>query len=135
MRKLISVGALKGPKGFLLHQMMKNIISESRNILDHHRMFPSFLFYKYIKIEKFIIQSYLVWTLKIEKSTYKEPVDFEQWIEDNVVHTGKLFENKEIVAHDGFSTYLRFIIIPAFNHFAAVCSISAERLAVSNFSW
>ncbi|XP_047400800.1 intraflagellar transport protein 25 homolog isoform X2 [Sciurus carolinensis] len=47
-------------------------------------MFPQefiICFHKHVKVEKLIIQSYLVRTLKIEKTTSKEPVSFEQWIE------------------------------------------------------
>ncbi|XP_063568420.1 intraflagellar transport protein 25 homolog isoform X5 [Pongo abelii] len=47
-------------------------------------MFPQefiICFHKHVRIERLIIQSYFVQTLKIEKSTSKEPVDFEQWIE------------------------------------------------------
>ncbi|XP_077747968.1 intraflagellar transport protein 25 homolog isoform X1 [Canis aureus] len=47
-------------------------------------MFPQefiICFHKHVRIERLIIQSYFVRTLKIEKSTSKEPVDFEPWIE------------------------------------------------------
>ncbi|XP_059996000.1 intraflagellar transport protein 25 homolog isoform X6 [Lagenorhynchus albirostris] len=47
-------------------------------------MFPQefiICFHKHVRIERLLIQSYFVRTLRIEKSTSKEPVDFEQWIE------------------------------------------------------
>ncbi|XP_076716439.1 intraflagellar transport protein 25 homolog isoform X2 [Callospermophilus lateralis] len=47
-------------------------------------MFPQefiICFHKHVKVEKLIIQSYLVRTLEIEKTKSKEPVDFERWIE------------------------------------------------------
>ncbi|XP_052571529.1 intraflagellar transport protein 25 homolog isoform X2 [Peromyscus californicus insignis] len=47
-------------------------------------MFPQefiICFHKHVKIEKLVIQSYLVRTLRIEKTTSKEPFDFEQWVE------------------------------------------------------
>ncbi|NP_001369180.1 intraflagellar transport protein 25 homolog isoform c [Homo sapiens] len=100
-------------------------------------MFPQefiICFHKHVRIERLVIQSYFVQTLKIEKSTSKEPVDFEQWIEKDLVHTEGQLQNEEIVAHDGSATYLRFIIVSAFDHFASVHSVSAEGTVVSNLS-
>ncbi|XP_055258069.1 intraflagellar transport protein 25 homolog isoform X2 [Moschus berezovskii] len=100
-------------------------------------MFPQefiICFHKHVKIEKLIIRSYFVRTLRIEKSTSKEPVDFEQWIERDLVHTEGQLQNEEILARDGHVTYLRFIIVSAFDHFASVHSVSAEGIAVSNLS-
>ncbi|KAK7798642.1 hypothetical protein U0070_002733, partial [Myodes glareolus] len=111
-------------------------------------MFPQefiICFHKHVKIEKLVIQSYLVRTLRIEKTTSKEPFDFELWVEKgvyvastvlrmNLVHTEGQLQNEEIVARDGYATFLRFIIVSAFDHFASVHSISAEGLAVSNIS-
>nr|XP_023405332.1 intraflagellar transport protein 25 homolog isoform X2 [Loxodonta africana] len=91
-------------------------------------------FHKHVRIEKLVIQSYFVRTLRIEKSTSKEPVDFEQWIERDLVHTEGQLQNEEIMARDGYATYLRFIIVSAFDHFASVHSVSAEGIAVSNLS-
>ncbi|XP_060062211.1 intraflagellar transport protein 25 homolog isoform X2 [Erinaceus europaeus] len=93
------------------------------NIIDGH-----------VRIEKLVIQSYFVRTLRIEKSTSKEPTDFEQWIERDLTHTEGQLQNEEIIARDGQATYLRFIILSAFDHFASVHSVSAEGIAVSNFS-
>lgn len=98
-------------------------------------MFPQefmIRFHKNVKIEKLVIQSYLVRTLRIEKTTSKEPSDFEQWVETDLVHTEGQLQNEEIVAQDGYATFLRFIIISAFDHFASVHSVSAEGLVVSN---
>ncbi|XP_077005686.1 intraflagellar transport protein 25 homolog isoform X1 [Tamandua tetradactyla] len=75
-----------------------------------------------------------VQTLRIEKSTSKEPVDFEHWVERDLVHTEGQLQNEEIMARDGHATYLRFIIVSAFDHFASVHSVSAEGIAVSNLS-
>ncbi|XP_063554524.1 intraflagellar transport protein 25 homolog isoform X2 [Gorilla gorilla gorilla] len=64
-------------------------------------MFPQefiICFHKHVRIERLVIQSYFVQTLKIEKSTSKEPVDFEQWIEKDLVHTEGQLQNEEIVA-------------------------------------
>ncbi|XP_019521939.1 PREDICTED: intraflagellar transport protein 25 homolog isoform X1 [Hipposideros armiger] len=100
-------------------------------------MFPQefiVCFHKRVKIERLVIRSYYVRTLKIEKSTSKEPVDFEQWIERDLVHTEGQLQNEEIMARDGLATYLRFIITSAFDHFAAVYSISAEGIAASDLS-
>nr|XP_021523471.1 intraflagellar transport protein 25 homolog isoform X2 [Aotus nancymaae]XP_021523472.1 intraflagellar transport protein 25 homolog isoform X2 [Aotus nancymaae]XP_021523473.1 intraflagellar transport protein 25 homolog isoform X2 [Aotus nancymaae]XP_021523474.1 intraflagellar transport protein 25 homolog isoform X2 [Aotus nancymaae]XP_021523475.1 intraflagellar transport protein 25 homolog isoform X2 [Aotus nancymaae] len=63
-------------------------------------MFPQefiICFHKHVRIERLVIQSYLVRTLKIEKSTSKEPVDFEQWIEKDLVHTEGQLQNEEIM--------------------------------------
>ncbi|XP_004273873.2 intraflagellar transport protein 25 homolog isoform X2 [Orcinus orca] len=100
-------------------------------------MFPQefiICFHKHVRIERLLIQSYFVRTLRIEKSTSKEPVDFEQWIERDLVHTEGQLQNEEIMVHDGHATYLRFIIVSAFDHFASVHSVSAEGIAVSNLS-
>ncbi|KAM9686801.1 intraflagellar transport protein 25 homolog isoform 4-T6 [Trichechus inunguis] len=62
-------------------------------------MFPQefiICFHKHVRIEKLVIQSYFVRTLRIEKSTSKEPVDFEQWIERDLVHTEGRLQNEEI---------------------------------------
>ncbi|XP_077882428.1 intraflagellar transport protein 25 homolog isoform X4 [Ictidomys tridecemlineatus] len=63
-------------------------------------MFPQefiICFHKHVKVEKLIIQSYLVRTLKIEKTKSKEPVDFERWIERDFVHTEGQLQNEEIL--------------------------------------
>ncbi|KAI2517216.1 intraflagellar transport protein 25 homolog isoform X1 [Homo sapiens] len=68
-------------------------------------MFPQefiICFHKHVRIERLVIQSYFVQTLKIEKSTSKEPVDFEQWIEKDLVHTEGQLQNEEIVAGVGW---------------------------------
>ncbi|XP_074190854.1 intraflagellar transport protein 25 homolog isoform X2 [Rhinolophus sinicus] len=100
-------------------------------------MFPQefiVCFHKLVRLERLVIRSYFVRTLKIEKSTAKEPVDFEQWIERDLVHTEGQLQNEEIMARDDHATYLRFIITSAFDHIAAVYSISAEGVAVSDLS-
>ncbi|XP_068396031.1 intraflagellar transport protein 25 homolog isoform X3 [Eschrichtius robustus] len=63
-------------------------------------MFPQefiICFHKHVRIERLLIQSYFVRTLRIEKSTSKEPVDFEQWIERDLVHTEGQLQNEEIM--------------------------------------
>ncbi|KAF3819812.1 hypothetical protein GH733_015321 [Mirounga leonina] len=65
-------------------------------------------------------------TLRIEKSTSKEPIDFEPWIERDLVHTEGQLQNEEIRTRDGHATYLRFIIISAFDHFASVHTYSSS---------
>ncbi|XP_027455433.1 intraflagellar transport protein 25 homolog isoform X1 [Zalophus californianus] len=100
-------------------------------------MFPQefiICFHKHVRIERLVIQSYFVRTLRIEKSTSKEPIDFEPWIERDLVHKEGQLQNEEIMTRDGHATHLRFIIISAFDHFASVHSVSAEGLAVSNLS-
>ncbi|MXQ91212.1 hypothetical protein E5288_WYG006813 [Bos mutus] len=65
-------------------------------------MFPQefiICFHKHVRIEKLVIQSYFVRTLRIEKSTSKEPVDFEQWIERDLVHTEGQLQNEEILSY------------------------------------
>ncbi|XP_029419339.1 intraflagellar transport protein 25 homolog isoform X3 [Nannospalax galili] len=77
-------------------------------------MFPQefiICFHKHVKIEKLVIQSYL-----------------------DLVHTEGQLQNEEIVVHDGYATFLRFILVSAFDHFVSVHSISAEGLAVSSLS-
>ncbi|XP_040483212.1 intraflagellar transport protein 25 homolog isoform X4 [Ursus maritimus] len=63
-------------------------------------MFPQefiICFHKHVRIERLVIQSYFVRTLRIEKSTSKEPVDFEPWIERDLVHTEGQLQNEEIM--------------------------------------
>lgn len=63
-------------------------------------MFPQefiICFHKHVRIERLVIQSYFVRTLRIEKSTSKEPVDFEQWIERDLVHMEGQLQNEEIM--------------------------------------
>ncbi|XP_016774318.1 intraflagellar transport protein 25 homolog isoform X3 [Pan troglodytes] len=77
-------------------------------------MFPQefiICFHKHVRIERLVIQSYF-----------------------DLVHTEGQLQNEEIVAHDGSATYLRFIILSAFDHFASVHSVSAEGTVVSNLS-
>ena len=45
--------------------------------------------------------SLMVQTLRIEKSTSKDPVDFEQWIERDLVHTEGQLQNEEIMEIQG----------------------------------
>ncbi|XP_053431206.1 intraflagellar transport protein 25 homolog [Nycticebus coucang] len=97
-------------------------------------MFPQefiIFFHKHVRIERFIIQSYFVRTLKIERTTSKDPVDFEQWIEKDFVHTEGQLQTEEVLVNDGYATYLRFIIVSAFDHFASVHGISAEGTVIS----
>uniref|UniRef100_A0A493T2S4 Intraflagellar transport 25 n=1 Tax=Anas platyrhynchos platyrhynchos TaxID=8840 RepID=A0A493T2S4_ANAPP len=77
-------------------------------------------FPKCVKISKVAIQCYLVRTLRIERSIYKDPVDFEQCVEK-----GEILNLKWM----GFSTYLRFIIKSAFDHFVSVHRVMAEGTA------
>ncbi|XP_063092606.1 intraflagellar transport protein 25 homolog isoform X4 [Cavia porcellus] len=66
-------------------------------------MFPQefiICFHKHVKIEKLIIQSYLVRSLRVEKSAAQEPVGFEQWIEKDLVHTVGQLQNEEITVFE-----------------------------------
>ncbi|KAM9686802.1 intraflagellar transport protein 25 homolog isoform 5-T7 [Trichechus inunguis] len=72
-------------------------------------MFPQefiICFHKHVRIEKLVIQSYFVRTLRIEKSTSKEPVDFEQWIERDLVHTEGRLQNEEIAVASARTVHL-----------------------------
>ncbi|XP_045440592.1 intraflagellar transport protein 25 homolog isoform X2 [Pipistrellus kuhlii] len=63
-------------------------------------MFPQefiVCFHRHVRIEKLVIQSYFVRTLRIEKSTSNEPDSFEQWIERELVHTEGQLQNEEIM--------------------------------------
>ncbi|KAI4591376.1 hypothetical protein MJG53_020385, partial [Ovis ammon polii x Ovis aries] len=73
-------------------------------------MFPQefiICFHKHVRIEKLVIQSYF----------------------ELLNHLYLFFP---LQACDGHVTYLRFIIVSAFDHFASVHSVSAEGMAVSN---
>ncbi|XP_048186618.1 intraflagellar transport protein 25 homolog [Perognathus longimembris pacificus] len=100
-------------------------------------MFPQefiICFHKHVKIERLVIQSYLVQTLRIEKRTSKEPTGFELWIGKDLMHTEGQLQNEQVVARDGYATHLRFIFVSAFDHFASVHNISAEGIVVSTLS-
>ncbi|XP_035582926.1 intraflagellar transport protein 25 homolog isoform X2 [Zalophus californianus] len=67
-------------------------------------MFPQefiICFHKHVRIERLVIQSYFVRTLRIEKSTSKEPIDFEPWIERDLVHKEGQLQNEEIMIRVG----------------------------------
>ncbi|XP_066232443.1 intraflagellar transport protein 25 homolog isoform X2 [Saccopteryx leptura] len=67
-------------------------------------MFPQefiVCFHRPVEIERLIIHSYFVRTLRIEKSMSEEPVDFEQWIEKDLVHTEGQLQNEEIMLETG----------------------------------
>uniref|UniRef100_A0A8C3TI10 Heat shock protein family B (small) member 11 n=1 Tax=Catharus ustulatus TaxID=91951 RepID=A0A8C3TI10_CATUS len=85
-------------------------------------MFPQELiigFPKCVKISKVAIQCYLVRTLRIERSTSKDPEGFQQCIEKGETEFLPEFE----------ATYLRFIIKSAFDHFVSVHRVMAEGTA------
>ncbi|NXO79912.1 IFT25 protein, partial [Sitta europaea] len=92
-------------------------------------MFPQELiigFPKCVKISKVAIQCYLVRTLRIERSTSKDPVGFEQCVEKDLQHREGQLQMEEFPLPEFQATYLRFIITSAFDHFVSVHRVMAE---------
>ncbi|KAI1236857.1 hypothetical protein IHE44_0015113 [Lamprotornis superbus] len=86
-------------------------------------MFPQELiigFPKRVKISKVAIQCYLVRTLRIERSTSKDPVGFQQCVEKDLQHREGQLQMEEFPLPEFEATYLRFIIKSAFDHFVSV---------------
>ncbi|XP_044529922.1 intraflagellar transport protein 25 homolog isoform X1 [Gracilinanus agilis] len=97
-------------------------------------MFPQefiICFHKHVKIERLSLQCYFVRSLRIEKSNAKEPVDFERWVERDLVHTEGQLQIEEFMFRDGYATHLRFIIKSAYDHFVSVHRVSIEGMSVS----
>ncbi|CAN8217215.1 unnamed protein product [Coccothraustes coccothraustes] len=95
-------------------------------------MFPQELiigFPKCVKISKVAIQCYLVRTLRIERSTSKDPVGFEQCVEKDLQHREGQLQMEEFPLPEFQATYLRFIIKSAFDHFVSVHRVVAEGTA------
>ncbi|KAM9542383.1 intraflagellar transport protein 25 homolog isoform 1-T3 [Guaruba guarouba] len=86
-------------------------------------------FPKCVKISKVAIQSYLVRTLRIERSLSEDPVGFEECIEKDLEHTEGQLQKEEFSLPEFQATYLRFIIKSAFDHFVSVHRVIAEGTA------
>ncbi|XP_074077480.1 intraflagellar transport protein 25 homolog isoform X2 [Macrotis lagotis] len=100
-------------------------------------MFPQefiICFYKHVKIERLCLQCYFVRSIRIEKSNAKEPVDFERWVERDLVHNEGQLQIEEFMFRDSYATHLRFIIKSAFDHFVCVHKVSIEGLSVSTLT-
>ncbi|XP_068949063.1 intraflagellar transport protein 25 homolog isoform X3 [Petaurus breviceps papuanus] len=100
-------------------------------------MFPQefiICFHKHVKIERLSLQCYFVRSIRIEKSNAKEPVDFERWVERDLVHNEGQLQMEEFMFRDGYATHLRFIIKSAFDHFVSVHKVTIEGLSVSSFT-
>ncbi|XP_074077481.1 intraflagellar transport protein 25 homolog isoform X3 [Macrotis lagotis] len=64
-------------------------------------MFPQefiICFYKHVKIERLCLQCYFVRSIRIEKSNAKEPVDFERWVERDLVHNEGQLQIEEFMS-------------------------------------
>uniref|UniRef100_A0A803W853 Intraflagellar transport 25 n=1 Tax=Ficedula albicollis TaxID=59894 RepID=A0A803W853_FICAL len=109
---------LRFPPSFPLH------VFPSKTFWTTTGMFPQELiigFPKCVKISKVTIQCYLVRTLRIERSTSKDPVGFQQCVEKDLQHReGQLQMEEFPVSIYSVPTYLRFIIKSAFDHFVSV---------------
>ncbi|XP_048352331.1 intraflagellar transport protein 25 homolog isoform X1 [Sphaerodactylus townsendi] len=82
--------------------------------------------HKCVMISKLTIQCYLVQTLRIEKSTSKDPVDFEHCIEKDLEYKEGELQIEEFSFPEFQATHLRFIILSAFDTFVSVHRIIAE---------
>uniref|UniRef100_G3VZU3 Intraflagellar transport 25 n=1 Tax=Sarcophilus harrisii TaxID=9305 RepID=G3VZU3_SARHA len=125
-------------------------------------MFPQefiICFHKHVKIERLFLQCYFavpalrqgappgqgtphrrpkggqeVRGIRIEKSNAKEPVDFERWVERDLVLTEGQMQMEEFMFRDGYATHLRFIIKSAFDHFVSVHKVNIEGISVSSLT-
>ncbi|XP_042322057.1 intraflagellar transport protein 25 homolog isoform X1 [Sceloporus undulatus] len=84
---------------------------------------------KCVTINKITIQCYLVQRLRIEKTMSKEPADFELCIEKELQYKEGELQNEEISFPEMQATYLRFIILSAFDAFVSVHRVTAEGIA------
>ncbi|XP_020655301.2 intraflagellar transport protein 25 homolog [Pogona vitticeps] len=95
-------------------------------------MFPQefiISFPKCVTISKLTIQCYLVQMLRIEKSVSKDPVDFEECIEKELQCKEGELQTEEFSLPEIQATYLRFIILSAFDAFVSVHRVIAEGIA------
>ncbi|XP_074121987.1 intraflagellar transport protein 25 homolog isoform X1 [Sminthopsis crassicaudata] len=100
-------------------------------------MFPQefiICFHKHVKIERLFLQCYFVRGIRIEKSNAKEPVDFERWVERDLVLTEGQLQMEEFMFRDGYATHLRFIIKSGFDHFVSVHKVNIEGISVSSLT-
>ncbi|XP_042322058.1 intraflagellar transport protein 25 homolog isoform X2 [Sceloporus undulatus] len=77
--------------------------------------------------QEFIIS--LMQRLRIEKTMSKEPADFELCIEKELQYKEGELQNEEISFPEMQATYLRFIILSAFDAFVSVHRVTAEGIA------
>ncbi|XP_003220364.1 intraflagellar transport protein 25 homolog [Anolis carolinensis] len=84
---------------------------------------------KCVTINKLTIQCYLVQTLRIEKSMSKEPVDFELCIQKELQSTEGELQIEEFSFPEMQASYLRFIILSAFDAFVSVHRVIADVIA------
>ncbi|KAJ7332695.1 hypothetical protein JRQ81_014875 [Phrynocephalus forsythii] len=92
-------------------------------------MFPQefiISFHKCVTISKLTVQCYLVQVLRIEKSVSQDPVDFEQCIERELQFKEGELQTEEFSFPEIQATYLRFIILSAFDAFVSVHKMIAE---------
>ncbi|KAM6456434.1 intraflagellar transport protein 25 homolog isoform 1-T1 [Liasis olivaceus] len=95
-------------------------------------MFPQefiISFHKCVTISKLKIQCYLVQRLRIEKSISKDPVDFEQCIEKELQCKDGELQIEDFSFPEIQATYLRIIILSAFDAFVSVHRVIAEGLS------
>ncbi|XP_062994831.1 intraflagellar transport protein 25 homolog [Elgaria multicarinata webbii] len=100
-------------------------------------MFPQefiICFHKRVTISKLTIQCYLVQTLRIEKSVSRDPVDFEQCIEKELQYKEGELQTEEFSFPEIQATYLRFMILSAYDAFVSVHRVIAEGRAAQDIS-
>ncbi|XP_053549967.1 intraflagellar transport protein 25 homolog [Bombina bombina] len=78
------------------------------------------------RINSITLQSFLVQSLRIEKSISKEPVDFECFVEKDLEPAEGHLQNEEFPLNGMQVAHLRFVILSGYDHFVAVRSVSAE---------
>ncbi|NP_001087826.1 heat shock protein family B (small) member 11 L homeolog [Xenopus laevis] len=78
------------------------------------------------KINKIILQSSLVRSVRIESSTSKEPVNFELRLERDLENTEEHLQFEEFTLPGIQVAHIRFVILSGFDHFASVHRVSAE---------
>ncbi|XP_061489038.1 intraflagellar transport protein 25 homolog isoform X3 [Rhineura floridana] len=95
-------------------------------------MFPQefiICFHKCVTISKLTIQCYCVQTLRIEKSVSKDPINFEQCVEKELQYKEGELQIEAFSFPEIQATYLRFIILSAFDAFVSVHRVIAEGIA------
>ncbi|KAM4721138.1 intraflagellar transport protein 25 homolog [Rhinophrynus dorsalis] len=78
------------------------------------------------KINKIILQSSQIRSLRIETSTSKEPMHFESCVERDLDYVEGQLQNEEFPIPGVQTAQLRFVILSGYDHFVSVHSVSAE---------
>ncbi|XP_069794183.1 intraflagellar transport protein 25 homolog isoform X1 [Narcine bancroftii] len=107
----------------------ENIIDGTETFWITTGMFPQEFIIRFpelISISCVKIHSYNVRRLSIEKSTVKDPVDFEPLAKSELEHYEEQLQLEEFKLNGTRATHLRFVIKSGFHHFVSVHKVTIE---------